>query len=112
MGEVYRARAAKLNRDVALKILPDTFAIDPDRDGALPARGAGPRLAQSLPRKRRADAPASKPGESRPTTNSLVPRAAYWMKMNRTWKMLSPRSALLPLFVFLFWYSAMSCRPF
>ena len=31
MGEVYRARAPKLNRDVALKILPELFAVDPDR---------------------------------------------------------------------------------
>src|SRR5688572_18209095 len=31
MGEVYRARDMKLNRDVAIKILPDLFAADPDR---------------------------------------------------------------------------------
>src|SRR3954463_10992690 len=31
MGEVWRATDTKLNRDVAIKIIPESYAQDPDR---------------------------------------------------------------------------------
>jgi serine/threonine protein kinase len=31
MGEVYRARDSKLHRDVAIRVLPDSLANDPER---------------------------------------------------------------------------------
>src|SRR6185503_18302932 len=31
MGEVFRARDTRLNRDVAIKVLPELFTRDPDR---------------------------------------------------------------------------------
>jgi serine/threonine protein kinase len=41
MGEVWRARDTRLHRYVALKLLPDAFAQDPDPSTMLRARGRG-----------------------------------------------------------------------
>jgi serine/threonine protein kinase len=42
MGEVYRARDRRLDRDVAMKVLPDLLAANPDRRARFERRGPMP----------------------------------------------------------------------
>ena len=47
MGEVYRARDTKLDRDVAIKVLPELFASDPERLARFEREAQDARVAQS-----------------------------------------------------------------
>ena len=46
MGEVWQARDTKLDRDVALKVLPEAFTSDPDRLARFRAGSQGAGLAE------------------------------------------------------------------
>ena len=48
MGEVYRAEDTNLNRQVAIKVLPDIFSIDPERLEDYVAQGGYTALAKAL----------------------------------------------------------------
>ena len=47
MGEVYRARDTRLKREVAIKVLPDAFAKDPERLARFQREARAARNAQS-----------------------------------------------------------------
>ena len=52
MGEVYRATDTKLERQVAIKVLPDAFAADPDRLARFQREAEDARLAESSAHRR------------------------------------------------------------
>ena len=58
MGEVYRARDTKLDRDVAIKVLPEAFAADAERLARFQREAQDPRLAE--PSEHRRTSTASK----------------------------------------------------
>jgi len=49
MGVVYRATDTRLNRDVAVKFLPDSFAADPDRMARFEREAQPPAVPSRLP---------------------------------------------------------------
>jgi serine/threonine protein kinase len=49
MGEVYRAHDVRLGRTIAIKVLPDALASDPDRLARFEREAKGPRVVEPSP---------------------------------------------------------------
>jgi serine/threonine protein kinase len=47
MGAVFRATDTRLNREVAIKVLPEAFAQDPDRMARFAREAPGPGIPES-----------------------------------------------------------------
>ena len=71
MGEVYRARDTKLNRDVAIKVLPAAFADDAERLARFKREAEDARLAE--PSEHRADLRARRARRGRRTGSAHAP---------------------------------------
>jgi serine/threonine protein kinase len=79
MGEVYRARDSRLDRDVALKVLPDQFADHPDRLLRFQREAKALGLAKALDREPAAEGSQSPTITSASTRDGVIIGTAAYM---------------------------------
>jgi eukaryotic-like serine/threonine-protein kinase len=88
MGEVFRAHDGKLNREVALKVLPRAYELDPDRLARF-RREAQALAALNHSHSRRSTA-SRNPAAGRPWSSSLL-KASRWRAASARGRCLSSR---------------------
>jgi serine/threonine protein kinase len=105
MGEVYTARDTRLDRTVAIKILPEAFAADADRvarfqrEAKTLAALNHPNIAQIFGLDERAQLPHSDRGENRPTireADSRPTRTPWLARLDFINRFGSPKSPITP----------------
>jgi hypothetical protein len=101
MGEVYRATDTKLNRDVAIKVLPEAFALDADRlarftrEAQTLAALNHPNIAQIYGIEQ--DGSGLPPGETRPPSRALVMEFVEGEDLSVPSRAARSRSPALPI---------------